>query len=82
MDEAGPDGWEVHRGRGSCKINKVVVDSVYIFISNQSPTNPPLLQVFLPVPETEDLSYHWVFAFALPSIFMFLEWLDPFRPSS
>lgn len=49
MDEAGPDGWEVHRGRGSCKINKMVVDSayLYIFILNQSSNSPYFSFFFL-----------------------------------
>lgn len=48
MDEAGSDGWNIQRGKGSCKINKVVVSSahLYIFILYQSPTHSAYFSIF------------------------------------
>ena len=48
MDEAGSDGSNIQRGKGACKINKVVVSSAhfYIFILYQSPTHSAYFSIF------------------------------------
>lgn len=53
MDEAGPDGWEVHRGKGSCKINKVLVIAahLYIFILYRSRPHSPYFSLFFLFPK-------------------------------
>lgn len=80
------DGWSwvrwlnIQRGKGSCKINKVVVSSAHFYLHFVPVSHSIAFSIFF-CSWNLGPSCHWAFAPTLPSTCMFPAWLVHFHPS-